>query len=149
MKVILLEYVKNLGEKDDVVEVKPGYANNFLVPQRLAIPASASALKVLAENQKQASHRRAQQVSVARVLADKIEALSLRIEALVGVEDKIFGSITPLQLSNALKDNGIEVDRRKVQLDDDIKTLGEYTAIVALDREVKANLRFEVIAKAA
>jgi large subunit ribosomal protein L9 len=149
MKVILLEYVKNLGEKDDVVEVKPGYANNFLVPQRLAVPASSSALKVLAENQKQASHRRSQQVAAARLLLEKIESLNLRIEALVGIEDKIFGSITPLQLSNALKDNGIEIDRRKIQLDDDIKTLGQYSAIVALDREVKANLKFDVVAKSA
>jgi large subunit ribosomal protein L9 len=147
MKIILTEYVKNLGDKDDVVEVKPGYANNYLFPQKLAIQATPSALKVLQENQRQAAHRRERQLQVARELAEKLEALTLNLEALVGAEDKIFGSITPLQLANSLKDQGFDIDRRKIELADDIKTLGSYTATVVLDKGVKATLNFQVVAK--
>lgn len=147
MKIILTEYVKNLGDKDDVVEVKPGYALNYLFPQKLAVHATPSAIKVLEENQRQASHRRERQLQAARDIADKIEALTLNLEALVGAEDKIFGSITQLQLANSLKDQGFDIDRRKIELDEDIKTLGSYSAIVILDKGVKATLKFEVVAK--
>jgi large subunit ribosomal protein L9 len=147
MEVILLADVRNLGDKDDVVSVKPGYANNFLIPQGYALPATRGNLKQLQENLRQASHRQEKIKSEAQKQADLINNLNIRIPALVGKDDKLFGSVTPLQVANILKDKGFEIDRRKIMLPDEIKTLGEYTATISLHKEVKAELKITVINK--
>lgn len=147
MKVVLLDYVKNLGDRNDLVEVKPGYANNYLIPNGLALAATKANLKDLQEMERQVAHRQAQQLEAAQTIKQQIEELSLKIEALVGQDDKIFGSVTALQLSNLLSDYGIAVDRRKLEMPEDIKTLGEYEAEAVLHKEVRATIKFEVVAK--
>jgi len=147
MEVILLADVRNLGDKDDVVVVKPGYANNYLVPQGYAMPATRGNIKQLEENQRQASHRQEKIKEEAQKMCDLLSALSLRIPSLVGKDDKIFGSVTPLQVANILKEKGFDIDKRKVMLPEEIKTLGEYTATVSLHKEVKAEIKIEVVNK--
>ena len=147
MEIILLADVRNLGDKDDVVSVKPGYANNFLIPQGYALPATRGNLKQLQENLRQASHRQEKIKDEAQKQADLINNLNIRIPALVGKDDKLFGSVTPLQVANLLKEKGFEIDRRKIMLPDEIKTLGEYTATISLHKEVKAELKIMVINK--
>ncbi|MCS7085786.1 MAG: 50S ribosomal protein L9 [Bacteroidia bacterium] len=147
MKVILLEDVANLGDKDDVVEVKPGYANNYLIPKRFAVVATPSALKQLEENKRQAAHRQQKIKDDAAKLAELISSLNLQIPMLVGKGGKIYGSVTPIMLAGALKEKGFDVDRRKIILSETISTLGSYTAVVNLHKEIKAELKFEVVEK--
>lgn len=147
MEVILLASVRNLGDKDDLVNVKPGYANNYLLPQGLALTATKSNKKIVAENQRQAAHRQEKIKEEARQLAELLNSLSLRVEALVGKEGKIFGSVTPIQICNLLKEKGFDIDRRKITMPEEIKAVGEYIATVSLHREVKADVKFEVVAR--
>ncbi len=147
MDVILKDFVKHLGDKNELVSVKPGYARNYLIPQGLAVMATPSAKKQLEENQRQAAHKREKELAAYQEIAEKINDTKVQVSALVGQEDKIFGSVTALQLANQLKEKGIEVDRRKITLPEDVKTLGEYTAKVDLAKNISAELTFEVIAK--
>lgn len=147
MEIILLADVSNLGDKDDIVKVRNGYANNYLIPQKLAIVATAANKKIVAENQRQAAHRQAKIREAAQAQADLISSLSIQIPALVGKEGKLYGAVTPLQIAQVLKDKGFEIDRRKISFAEEIKTTGEFTAIVNLHKEVKVELRFEVIEK--
>lgn len=146
MEVILKKYHKGLGEKGDIVSVKPGFGRNFLIPQGIAVLATESARKVQAENDRQAQHKIQHILDQARKLAEKIEALSLTIPTLAGETGKIFGSVTNTMVVNRLAEEGIEVDRKRVSFESDIKELGEYTVKVDLHREVKAALKVVVIA---
>ncbi len=146
MKVILKKDIEKLGYKDDIVTVKNGYARNFLIPKGIGILATESAQKVLAENLKQRAHKEAKVKEEAEGLLAKIEGLSLKVGAKAGEKGKIFGSVNNIQLAEALKEAGFEIERRKIQLKEDtIKNLGEYEAIIDLHKEVKAKLKFEVI----
>ena len=145
MQIILIKDVEKLGYANDIVDVKPGYANNFLLPQGYAKVATESAKKVLAENLRQRAHKEAKLLADAQALAEKIENLPLTLSA-KAEEEKIFGSITSADLAAALAEKGIEVDRKTITLDA-VKTLGEYTATVKLHREVKATVHFSVVAE--
>jgi large subunit ribosomal protein L9 len=145
MQVILIKDVEKLGYANDIVDVKPGYANNYLLPQGYAKVATESAKKVLAENIRQRAHKEAKILADAQALAEKIENLPLTLTA-KAEEEKIFGSITSADLAAALAEKGIEVDRKTISLDA-VKTLGEYTATVKLHREVKATVKFSVVAE--
>ncbi len=147
MKIILKQDVKALGYKDDVVSVKDGYARNFLIPQGMAVVANESNMKVLQENLRQAAFKQEKIKQDAEKLAGKLNGVSIKIGAKAGANDKIFGSITSLQISQALKNEGFEVDRRKIVLDQDIKTLGAYTATVNLHREHSIQVNVEVVAE--
>ncbi len=147
MKVILKQDVKALGYKDDVVAVKNGYANNFLIPKGMAMVASESNMKVLAENLRQAAFKQEKIKQDADKIAGKLNDFNLKLGAKAGANDKIFGSITSLQISQALKNEGFEVDRRKIVLDQDIKTLGTYTATINLHREVSVTVNLEIVAE--
>lgn len=147
MKVILKEDILNLGYKDDVVVVKPGYARNFLIPTGKAIMASESALKVLAENQRQRAHKLAKILADAQELAAKLEGVSLSIAAKVSANGKIFGSVTNIQISEALEAKGFSVDRRSILIKDAVKETGSYVAILKLHREVSVEIPFEVVAE--
>jgi len=147
MKVILKQDVKALGYKDDVVAVKNGYANNLLIPKGMAMVASTSNLKVLAENLRQAAFKQEKIKQDADKIAGKLNDFNLKLGAKAGANDKIFGSITSLQISQALKNEGFEVDRRKIVLDQDIKTLGTFTATINLHREVSVTVNLEIIAE--
>ncbi|MCC6722054.1 MAG: 50S ribosomal protein L9 [Bacteroidia bacterium] len=144
MKIILKEDIKNLGQKDDVVSVKNGFGRNYLIPTGKAQLATDSALKVLAENIKQANFKQEKIKNIAQETAAKLEGITLDIPTKAGSNGKIFGSITTIQIAQALKDKGFEIDRRKI-VSDDIKFLGEYIATLNLHREVSVTINLNVI----
>jgi|SRR6185437_10466822 len=145
MEVILKEDIKNLGYKNDIVKVKPGYGRNYLIPQGLAIIANESNKKVSEENSKQAAHKAEKLKGDAKSLAEKIGSIVLDIPAKVGEKGKIFGAITSLQISDVLKDKGFAVDRKKISFKGEVKEVGEYTAVLDLHKEVKHEVKFKVI----
>lgn len=145
MKVILKQDLKNLGYKDDVVNVKNGYATNFLIPRGIASIASPSNLKMLEENMKQGALKKEKLKKDAQGLAESINGLTVSISTKAGANGKIFGSVTSLQVSQALKTKGFDVDRRKIDFDGEIKTLGTYKAKISLHKEVKAEVNVEVV----
>ncbi|MFA7379235.1 MAG: 50S ribosomal protein L9 [Bacteroidia bacterium] len=147
MKIILKQDVKNLGYKDDVVNVKNGYANNFLLPGGYAVMASGSNLRILEENLKQGVMKRAKLKQDAEGLAANLNGLSITITTKAGANGKIFGSITALQIAQELKNKGFEVDRRKIDFNEEIKNLGNYKAKINLHKEVKAEVAVEVVAE--
>lgn len=147
MKVILKEDVQGLGYKDDVVEVKAGYGRNFLIPTGKAVIATPSALKVLAENQRQRAHKLAQLKADAEALAAQIQAVEdLVIGAKTSSTGTVFGSVNAIQLAEALEQKGIVVDRKLIEVAP-VKEVGKYHAVIKLHREVVANLPFEVVAE--
>ena len=147
MEIILKQDIKNLGEKDDVVNVKPGYGRNFLIPQGFAILATVSARKVLAENLKQAQFKQDKIRKDADAIAARLEGVTLSIGAKAGETGKIFGSINTIQIADALKKEGFEVDRRRITFDSEPKFVGDYTANLNLHKEVKVKVPFTVVAE--
>lgn len=145
MEIILIKDVEKLGYANDIVKVKAGYANNYLIPQGLAKAATASAKKVLAENLKQRAHKDAKILADAQALAEKIANLPLTF-TVKAEEGKIFGSITSADVAEALAAKGIEVDKKNIGVES-IKTVGEYKATVKLHREVKAEVTLNVVAE--
>ncbi len=144
MEVILIKDVENLGYANDIVAVKPGYANNYLIPQGFAKAATASAKKVLAENLRQRAHKDAKILADAQALAETVSNLALSI-AVKAEEEKIFGAVTPADLAEALAAKGVEIDRKAISVES-VKTLGEYEATAKLHRDVKATIKFTVVA---
>ncbi|SFS49603.1 50S ribosomal protein L9 [Sphingobacterium wenxiniae] len=147
MEVILKQDIKNLGEKDDIVVVKPGYGRNYLIPQGFAILATVSAKKVLAENIKQAQFKQEKIKKDATELAGKLESIKLSIGAKAGESGKIFGKVNSIQIAEALKVQGFDVDRRRITFETEPKTVGEYVANLNLHKEVKVQVPFEVVAE--
>ena len=147
MKVILLEDITNLGYKDDVVEVKNGYGRNYLIPQLKAVIATPSALKVLAENQRQRAHKLAKIKADAEAAAVALQGLNVVIPMKVSATGTIFGSVTPLLIAEALEKLGQNVDRKIIVVKGSIKVPGSYTATVNFHKEVSAELPFEVVAE--
>lgn len=147
MEVILKDDVKGLGFKNDIIEVKPGYGRNYLIPQGIAVIADKTNKKIVAENIRQASHKAEKVKLDAQNIADQIGDQVFELPAKVGESGKIFGAVTTTQLSDALKAKGIDVDRKKISFDSEVKAAGEYTASVALHKEVKHTVRFSVVAE--
>ena len=147
MEVILKEDIVTLGYKDDIVEVKEGYARNFLIPQGKAIMASASAKKVIAENNRQRAHKLEQLKKDAEAFAAKMEGTTLTIGAKTSSTGTIFGSVTNIQLAEELAKKGFEIDRKFILIKDQVKEIGSYTATVKLHKEVSIELPFEVVAE--
>ena len=147
MEVILKEDILNLGYIDDIVDVKPGYARNFLIPQGKAIMASESAKKVIAENNRQRAHKLEQLKKDAEAFAKKMEGTSLSIGAKTSSTGTIFGSVTNIQIAEELAKKGFEVDRKHILIKDQVKEVGSYTAIVNLHKEVSVEVAFEVVAE--
>ncbi len=145
MEIILTQDVTRLGFKDDVVNVKPGYARNFLIPQKLAILATPSAKKVLAENLKQRAYKEQKIVDDAKVIAEELKALEIKITAKAG-GDKLFGSVTNIDLAEALEKEGQSIDRKFITTGI-LKRTGKYTANIRLHREVIVELPFEIVAE--
>ncbi len=147
MEIILKEDIVGLGFKNDIVTVKNGYANNYLVPTGKAIPASASAKKVLAEDLRQKAHKLAKIKEEAEALAARINAVpTLVIPMKVSATGTIYGSVTNVQIADGLAAQGVEVERKKIVLAD-VKSVGTYTATVKLHKEVSATVNFEVVAE--
>jgi large subunit ribosomal protein L9 len=147
MEVILKQDVKNLGDKDDVVNVKPGYGRNYLLPKGFAILATPSARKVLAENLKQAQFKQEKIRKDADAIAARLEGVKLNIGAKAGESGKIFGAINTIQVADALKKEGFEVDRRRITFDQEPKFVGDYIANINLHKEVKVQVPFSVVAE--
>jgi len=145
MEVILKEDIKGLGYKNDQVTVKGGYGRNYLIPKGLALVASESNKKRISENVKQASHKAAKIKQDAEALAQSIGEVVLEISSKAGENGKIFGAVTALQISEALKIKGIEVDRKKITFKTPVKTLGDYQAVIDLHREVQYEVSFKVV----
>ena len=145
MEIILIKDVENLGYANDIVNVRPGYANNYLIPQGFAKAATASAKKVLAENLRQRAHKDAKILADAQALAATLENLNLTV-AVKAEEGRIFGAITSADVAEALAAKGIEVDKKNITVEG-IKTVGEYKAAVKLHREVKAEVALTVTAE--
>ena len=148
MEIILLQDVANLGSKDDVVAVKNGYGRNYLIPQKLAILATTSSKKVLSENLKQRAHKEAKLKEEALKQAEILKSISIVIGAKTSTTGKIFGSVNNIQVAEALKEKGFEVDRKQITIkEDSIKEIGKHTAKVKFHREVVVELEFEVVAE--
>ncbi|MCE1200065.1 MAG: 50S ribosomal protein L9 [Marinilabiliales bacterium] len=148
MEIILLQDVANLGSKDDVLVVKSGYGRNYLIPQKLAILATPSSKKILAENLKQRAHKEARLKEEALKLAEILKTISVVIGAKTSSTGKIFGSVNNIQIAEALKEKGFEVDRKQITIKEDaIKEVGKHTAKVKFHKEVVVELEFEVVAE--
>jgi len=147
MEIILKEDIKGLGYKNDIVKVRDGYGRNFLIPKKMAILATESNKKVVAENIKQAAHKAEKIKTEAAELAAKLEGLELSISTKVGESGRIFGAITSLQVSDALKAKGFSVDRKKISFKEDIKEVGVYKAHLDLHKEVKQTITVNVVAE--
>ncbi len=153
MELILKQDVENLGFKDDVVTVKNGYGRNFLIPQKQAVMATPSAKKVLAETLKQRAFKEKKVIDEAQKTADAIKALEIRIPANAGDKAapgaKLFGSVSNIDLANALNQAGHSIDKKYVSINGGtIKRLGKYDAVIRLHRDVTVDLTFEVVAEA-
>lgn len=145
MKVILKEDVKNLGKMGDIVNVAVGYANNFLIPKKLAVEAITENIKAI-EHQKKMIQEKAKKIkNASKDLADKIASLTLNIKAKAGEEEKLFGSITSMDIADALKNEGIDIDRKKILLEEPIKRLGSYSVSIKLHPDITAQLNITVI----
>ena len=147
MEVILKEDILNLGYKDDIVDVKKGYARNFVIPEGKAIMAYESAKKVIAENNKQRAHKIEQLKKEAEDFAAKMEGTTLTIGAKTSSTGTIFGSVTNIQIAEELAKKGFEVDRKYILIKDQVKEVGSYTATVRLHKEVSVEIAFEVVAE--
>ncbi len=147
MKLILKEDVNGLGYKDDVVTVKDGYGRNYLIPTGKAVIASESALKVLAENQRQRAHKLAKIKADAEALAAQLKELKLTIGAKTSATGTIFGSVNSIQIAEALEKLGHNIDRKIIDIKDPVKEVGEYVATVKLHKEVSVEIPFEVVAE--
>jgi len=147
MQVILKEDILNLGYKDDVVTVKDGYGRNYLIPQGKAVIASESAKKVLAENLRQRAHKLEKIKKDAQDLAAKLEGVSLTIGAKTSSTGTIFGSVTNIQVAEALEKLGYNVDRKIIVIKDAVKEVGSYKAVAKLHKEVSVEIPFEVVSE--
>jgi large subunit ribosomal protein L9 len=148
MDIILKKYHKGLGEKNDIVTVKPGFARNFLIPQGIASLASETNRKVLAENIRQAAHRVTHLLTEANKIAEKVAELTLTIEALAGPNGQLFGTITPQMVHAQLETKGVAVERQRISFEAPIKRIGSYEAILDLHKDIKATVKVEVVAAA-
>ncbi|MCK9480246.1 MAG: 50S ribosomal protein L9 [Bacteroidia bacterium] len=144
MKIILNQDVKHLGHKDDVVTVKDGYARNFLIPHGMAKLATASAVKVLEEEIKQRAFKQEKLKKDAESLSEKLANQSVTIKTKTGITGKIFGAVTTLQVANALKDKGFDVDRRKIVFNDEIKMIGNYKATINLYKGISTEIDLNI-----
>ena len=147
MEVILIQDVANLGYKNDIIKVKDGYGRNYLIPNKMSVIANESNRKQLAENLKQQAHKMAKLLADAQALAEKLASTVVTLSAKANEDGKIFGTITTAQVSEALAAQGIEIDKKVITIDEAVKVLGEATATAKLHREVKAEIKLNVIAE--
>jgi large subunit ribosomal protein L9 len=145
MQVILRERLENLGNAGEIVDVKPGYARNYLIPQGLAYEANAANLRTIERERAQVQKREAETLSSARERAGKLEGVSLTFNARAGQEGKLFGSITSGDIADKLAEQGIEVDRRHIELEEPIKALGVFTVPIRLHSQVRPEIKVWVI----
>jgi large subunit ribosomal protein L9 len=148
MNIILTENVEGLGKIGDQLVVKPGYARNYLVPQGLAVMANLKNLKELEHNKRQLAHKVQKQIQDAEMLKAQIEKINFVFALRAGEEGKLFGSVTSLDIATKLGEQGVEIDRKKIVLDDHIKTLGEHAVSIKLTAGIVATINVVVNAAA-
>ncbi len=147
MDIILKQDVENLGNKHDIVTVKAGYARNFLIPQGMAVAATPSARKVVAEVIRQQAHKETKAIEQAKGLAEALGNLTVKIGAKAGESGKIFGSVNTIQIAEAIQAAGYDIERKQIALaEDTVKELGSYEATVKVYRDIKATVKFDVVA---
>lgn len=146
MKVILQENLDNLGQIGDIVKVAPGYARNYLLPKGFAIEATEKNAKALDHAKRQLTYKKNKALEAAKNLAAKLEALAVSLSHQAGEEGKLFGSVTNMEIAAFLKQNGLEIDRKKIVLAEPIKQVGEYTVPVKIHPEVSASVKVTVAA---
>lgn len=146
MQVILVQDVANLGYKNDIVKVKDGYGRNYLIPNKLAIIANDSNVKQLNENLKQQAKKLAQQLADAQATAEKLAATVINVAVKANEDGKIFGTVTTAQIADALAAQGFDIDRKIITVEP-VKELGESVATARLHREVKAEIKLNVVAE--
>jgi large subunit ribosomal protein L9 len=147
MEVILKQDVQGLGYKNDVVKVRPGYGRNYLIPNGFALIANDSNKKLIGENIRQAAHKAAKVKQDAEAMAAKLGDLTIEIGTKAGESGKIFGAITALQVAEALKGKGFDIERRKILFKEQPKELGTYTVTIDLHKEVKHEIKIKVVAE--
>ncbi len=148
MEIILKEDINNLGYKDDIVQVKRGYAVNYLIPRGIAVRADKSAKKVREENLKQRAHKEENLRNDAQVIADQLKNKEIKVGAKTSTKGKIFGSVTNIQLADAINKKGFDIDRKKISIvQKEVKEIGKYDAVIKLHRDVKVELTFEVVSE--
>jgi large subunit ribosomal protein L9 len=147
MEVILREHVDNLGKRGDVVKVAEGYARNFLLPRKLALAVTEANKRQIERERKVAEARDAEERSQAEAIAQRISAVEIEIARRVGENDTLYGSVTSADIAQALQAKGFEVEKKKIQLADPLKALGETTVPVKIHREVTAQVRVKVVAE--
>ena len=148
MDIILKQDIPNLGHKDEIITVKDGYARNYLIPKGYAINATPQAKKVHEEIIRQRAHKEEQLKNEAIALSEKLKDISLTIGAKTSTKGKIFGSVNTIQISEALKADGYEIDRKNISIKGDlIKEVGNYTATIKLHREVSVEIPFEIVSE--
>jgi large subunit ribosomal protein L9 len=148
MEVILLQDIKTLGKENELVKVKPGYARNYLLPQKLAVVADESGKKQLAEREKQDTRREEKMLKQINTVVEVLKSTVFKIGAKTGTSGKIFGAVTNHSVAAAIKkQKNISVDRRKITLNEEVKNLGNYTAKVDLHKDVSVDVSFEVVAE--
>ena len=144
MRVLLKQDVAKIGKKGELLEVKEGYARNFLIPNGLAVEASGGALKKVEEEKKAQDRRKAKEKEEAQALADKLKGITLTLRHKAGDEGRLFGSITSAEIAEALNQKGFSVDRKQIHLDEPIRLVGAYDAKVKVHSEITASVRVEV-----
>ncbi len=147
MKVIIKSDVKNIGQIGEVISVKDGYARNFLIPKGLAVEANLKNVKALEHEKRKIADISRKIKSTADTLSSKLSDMTLVIKARAGEEEKLFGSITAMDISEELKKEGFEVDKKKIQLDEPIKRLGDHSVNIKIHQNVSAKLNIKVIAE--
>jgi len=148
MEIILLQDIKTLGSKDDIITVKNGYGRNFLIPKKMAIAAIPSNKKILAENKRQQAHKEAKLKDEALAIANSLKDKKVTIGAKVSNTGKIFGSVNTIQIAEAINKLGFDIDRKQISIEDDsIKGIGEYVAKIKLHKEVIVDFNFEVVSE--
>jgi large subunit ribosomal protein L9 len=146
IEVILKEHVEHLGRRGEIVKVADGYARNFLFPRKLALAVTAENKRQIERERAKAEAREAEEVQIAQALASRLEAVELAIARRVGENDTLYGSVTAADIAEALAARELGVDRRKIQLSEPLKTLGEHVVPVKLHREVTADVKVKVVA---
>jgi large subunit ribosomal protein L9 len=148
MKIILKQDVNKLGQKDDIITVKDGYGRNYLIPKGYGIQATESALKVHSENLRQRAHKEEKIKLEAEKIAEKLKDVKVIIGAKTSTAGKIFGSVNTIQIAEALKEKGFDIDRKSILIaDDQVKEIGSYKASIKLHRDVKVEIDFDVVAE--
>jgi large subunit ribosomal protein L9 len=145
IEVILKEHIEHLGQRGEIVKVADGYARNFLFPRKLALAVTAENKKQIERERAKAEARDAEELTMARALADRLEAVELSIARRVGENETLYGSVTSADVAEALAARSLTVDRRKVQLPDPLKTIGDHTVPVKLHRDVTAQVKVKIV----